>query len=393
MAWIVKIPPSPRHRRIRWQVRYQDGLHERSAGIYPTRPEALAAKHAIERGEPPPTRQEPEPDRATTLFGAYATEVWWPAWSLTRTRSARSVKAKVNAHILPPFGDLPLNQVDADEISRWTRTLAADGLSPSSVRTYRTLLGLILNAAVTDGYLPHAPTLPTPRTDRPARSSQVWLTRTQLHQLADAIEPRYRALVLTAAHTGARWSELVALRWEDFRPDLLLDDGAIAGPGRLKLRRPATSPTGRGHESEEEEARRLIIHRTIALDQQAIDALLTHREQFDGRARARIFTNPHGRRPDQPLSTGSFAGIWQRALLTAGLDQTWPDHGGLRIGDLRHTHAIWLLAQHVPVQAIAKRLGHANPTVTMRMYRHAATLVEDGHLTVQQLGLTPPPSK
>jgi len=211
----------------------------------PTRLEAVAAKHAIERGEPPPTAHEPEPDRATTLFGAYATQVWWPAWNSAHPRSARTVKTKVNARILPVFGDLPLKRLDVERISRWTHTLAADGVSPSSIRTYRALLGLILNAAVTDGYLPHAPTLPTPRTDRPARSSQVWLTRTQLHQLADAIEPRYRALVLTAAHTGARWSELVALRWEDFRPDLPLDDGAIAGPGRLKLRRPAVSPTGR----------------------------------------------------------------------------------------------------------------------------------------------------
>jgi integrase len=392
MAWIVKIPPSPRHRRIRWQVRYQDGSHERSAGIYPTRPEVVAAKHAIERGEPPPTAPEPELDR-TTLFGAYATQVWWPAWSLTHPRSGRSVKAKVNARILPAFGDLPLNQVDADLISRWTHTLAADGLSPTSIRSYRALLGLILNAAVTDGHLPHAPTLPAPPIGRPARSSAVWLTRVQVDRLADAIGPRYRALVLTAVHTGARWSELVAMRWEDFRPDLPLDDGAIAGPGRLKLRRPAIGPTGRKPESEEVEARRLIIHRTIALDQQTIEVLLAHREQFDGRARAHIFTNPRGRRPDQPLSTGSFARTWQPALVTAGLDQAWPDHGGLRVGDLRHTHAVWLLAQHVPVPAIAKRLGHANPLVTVRMYQHAATLVEDGHLTHQQLGLLPSPSQ
>lgn len=77
----------------------------------------MAAKHAIERGEPPPTAPEPELDR-TTLFGTYATQVWWPAWSLTHPRSARSVKAKVNARILPVFGDLPLNQVDGDLIGR-----------------------------------------------------------------------------------------------------------------------------------------------------------------------------------------------------------------------------------------------------------------------------------
>jgi hypothetical protein len=203
MAWIVKIPPSPRHRRIRWQVRYQDGLHERSAGIYHTKPEAVAAKHAIERGEPPPTAA-PQSDRATTLFGAYATQVWWPAWNRTHPRSAGTVKAKVNARILPIFGDLPLNQVDADHVSRWTHSLAADGLSPCSIRTYRALLGLILNAAVTDGYLPYAPTCRRRiSAGRPARSSQVWLTQGQLHRLAEAIEPRYRALVLTAAHTGA----------------------------------------------------------------------------------------------------------------------------------------------------------------------------------------------
>jgi hypothetical protein len=95
MAWIVKIPPSPRYRRVRWQVRYQDGPHERSAGIFPTRPEALTVKHAIERGEPA-AATEPEPGRTTMLFGAYATQVWWPAWSPTRPRSARIIKTKVN---------------------------------------------------------------------------------------------------------------------------------------------------------------------------------------------------------------------------------------------------------------------------------------------------------
>ena len=188
MAWIVKIPPSPRHRRVRWQVRYQDGSHERSAGIYPTRPEALTVKQAIECGEPPPTTPEPEPDRTAMLFGAYATQVWWPAWSLTHPRSVRTVKAKVNARILPVFGDLPLNQVDANRISGWTHALAADGLSPTSIRTYRALLGLILKAAVADGHLPHTPTLPAPPIGRPARSSQVWLTRVQLASL-----PAHRA--------------------------------------------------------------------------------------------------------------------------------------------------------------------------------------------------------
>lgn len=61
------------------------------------------------------------------------------------------------------------NQVDADHIGRWTHTWPPTGSPPSGIRTYRALLGLILNAAVTDGYLPHAPALPSPHIGHPAR--------------------------------------------------------------------------------------------------------------------------------------------------------------------------------------------------------------------------------
>jgi integrase len=65
-----------------------------------------------------------------------------------------------------------------------------------------------------------------------------------------------------------------------------------------------------------------------------------------------------------------------------------PAQQRLRFHDLRHTHAVWLLARQVPIGAIARRLGHANPVVTMRMYLHAATRVHQGQLTTRQLGLT-----
>ena len=35
MAWIVVVPPSPRHPHERYQVCYQQGKRHRSAGIFP----------------------------------------------------------------------------------------------------------------------------------------------------------------------------------------------------------------------------------------------------------------------------------------------------------------------------------------------------------------------
>jgi integrase len=215
----------------------------------------------------------------------------------------------------------------------------------------------------------------------------IWLTRPQVERLADTIDPRYRALVILAAHSGARWTELTTLRWTDVRTNFPLDDGAISGPGRLRIRPP--TPV-----DEEDPARRVQPRprpggRTVALDQHAIDALNAHRDLVDGRARDLVFTSPGGTRgPGGQLSTANFARVWHRALISAGLEQTGPDQQRPRFRDLRHTHAIWLLAQQAPIGAIAKRLGHANPVITMRMYQLAATLVAEDRLTTRSLGLT-----
>ena len=39
--------------------------------------------------------------------------------------------------------------------------------------------------------------------------------------------------------------------------------------------------------------------------------------------------------------------------------------------DLRHIHATTLLIAGVPVHVVAARLGHADPSVTLRVYAHA----------------------
>ena len=48
-------------------------------------------------------------------------------------------------------------------------------------------------------------------------------------------------------------------------------------------------------------------------------------------------------------------------------------HGfrGVRFHDLRHTHASILLANNIDVVAVARRLGHEDPSVTLRICAHA----------------------
>jgi integrase len=391
--------PLPAHPHERYQVRYQDGPHQRSAGIFPTLRRAEAERRALERAghQPLPRPTEPDPAKAQTLFGEYVTTKWWPAWRDQHPASEYSTRKKVEKRILPTFGNIPLRELDPSTIGRWKAAMVAEGLTARTVNTYLSLLGTILNAAVDDDYLARSPLVRKSGAGRtaatrnqPVPRREVWLLREQLDRLAEAIDPRYRALVLVAALTGMRWGELVALRWDDPRFDQPLDDGAVRGPGRLRIARAISDPrrTGRGVEKgPKTEAGK----RVIALDQETIQVFLAHRELVGGGPYDRIFTSPGGSRgPAGTLVHRNFIRIWKRALATAELAHLWPEYGGLHFHDLRHTHATWLIAQRVPMIAVAGRLGHANAVVTMMVYAHVDKLVDRGLLTVDELGLAAP---
>jgi hypothetical protein len=69
MAWIVKLPPTPSHPQTRWQVRYREGSTQRSAGIYPTKAEAVAVKGTVERRDHVAYSDQLSPQPGSMLFG------------------------------------------------------------------------------------------------------------------------------------------------------------------------------------------------------------------------------------------------------------------------------------------------------------------------------------
>jgi integrase len=55
---------------------------------------------------------------------------------------------------------------------------------------------------------------------------------------------------------------------------------------------------------------------------------------------------------------------WTRAMDEAGLPKKVTLHS------LRHTHASTLIASGMDILTISRRLGHANPTITLNIYGH-----------------------
>jgi integrase len=161
----------------------------------------------------------------------------------------------------------------------------------------------------------------------------------------------------------------------------------VAGPGRLRVVRALSDPGNSGHlrvKGPKTDAGK----RTIALDKETVEALVAHRELVGGEGWEYVFTSPGGSNgPRGPLARNNFWRVWNRALRDAKLAHLWPEYGGVHFHDLRHTHATWLLARRVPLIAVANRLGHANPVITMMVYAHVDRLIERGELTAEELGL------
>ncbi len=61
-----------------------------------------------------------------------------------------------------------------------------------------------------------------------------------------------------------------------------------------------------------------------------------------------------------------------------------------RLHDLRHVHATTLLLAGVPVHVVAVRLGHADPSITLRVYTHIISnqLTEAADIFVRAVAAT-----
>ena len=94
----------------------------------------------------------------------------------------------------------------------------------------------------------------------------------------------------------------------------------------------------------------------------AVHALTEHRRRFGNSTEDLIFTASTG----QPIKRGTFrARVWKPSLKRAGLPVA------LRFHDLRHSYATWLVSDGVPVNDVAKIMGHEQTSTTLNRYTHS----------------------
>ena len=271
----------------------------------------------------------------------------------------RVYRTQIEHTIRPALGSIKVQRLGAKDLDDLYRAMKEKGSSPKTVRNHHALLAAALHQAVRWGWVRRnvAEMAKPPRvTQRVVRPPSVDAVR-QLVVAAEERDPRLAPLVMMAALTGMRRGELCALRWSD----LDLDEGQIEVARSVVL-----VPGGLG-----EKTTKTNRTRRVALDEVGLSVLRTHRARVEEWARladeelrpdAFIFS-PYvdGSLPFRPDNVTNF-------FIRVRDELKLPD---VRLHDLRHFTATQLIGAGVDVRTVAGRLGHTDPSMTLRVYSHA----------------------
>jgi integrase len=253
---------------------------------------------------------------------------------------------EANAHLLPAFGDQPLEAITPEAIETWRR-----GLTGLSNRSKNKLLiqmhGVFRRAQIVWGL----PANPLARMEKhPMRASgdiQVFSPEEVWALVRAAASEQDGALFLTAAFTGLRMGELLALRWRDvdfagatIRVRASYAGGALTTPKSGKVRAVPLAP-----------------------DVASALAQLGRREYWLGEDDL-VFAGEAG----SYLDGSALRRRYKTALGVAALRP-------LRFHDLRHTFGTRMIAK-ADIRRVQEWMGHADIQTTMR-YLHYAPHAED----------------
>ena len=151
-----------------------------------------------------------DPHAGKILLREWGT-LWWETTVNLRPSTRSRDNATYRNHIEPTFGAVPIASINHLAVRQWVAKLSASGLAPATVHKAYQVLSKILRAAVDADLLVSSPCdrVPLPRIER---NEMRFLDPDGVARLANAIDPRYRALVLLGAYGGLRSGELFALR-------------------------------------------------------------------------------------------------------------------------------------------------------------------------------------
>jgi integrase len=333
--------------RGRFQARYSHLGEQVSAGTtFAVKADARAWLASIEtdlrRGE------HIDPALGGVQFVSYAEE--WMANRSLRSRTRETYDSQLR-HILETFERVELRSISPTKVRSWHGQLCRSGMSANTAAKVYRLFRTIMSTAVEDGLLRANPVAikgaaVEHMVERPL------LTWDEIRALADAIEPKFRALVWLAATSGLRFGELTGLDRSrvDLEASTIRVDRAL---GFVKGEGAAMGPPKSD-----------AAHRTVVVPAMVRELLREHVGEFcEPGPGTLVFTSTKG----SPLLNRYFAPSWDRAKRAAGVDEL------VRFHDLRHLAGTSAASAGASLREVMARMGHASSDASLRYLKASET--------------------
>lgn len=233
------------------------------------------------------------------------------------------------------LGNLPLNKISRQQIADLHTKLHKEGLAPASADHHVKLLKHLFNLAIDWGVVESNPARRIPLFN-PDNRRENYLDAKQLESLMRVLQTDPNRSVCLIAHlllsSGARVSEALTAKWSQIdRENRVWRIAAVNSKSKRV--------------------------RSVPLNESALDVLaqVGTAGKFE-----HVFINT---KTGKPYTT--IAKVWVRLRKKAGLPQ-------LRLHDLRHSYASFLVNSGRSLYEVQKVLGHSDSKVTER-YAHLST--------------------
>lgn len=279
----------------------------------------------------------------------------WVASRKTRGRELRPTTRQqyrmlLDSFIYPTFGDVPLDEITGDAITKWYDALAP-GKATIKAQAYsllRTILGTAASAKP-NPLIPYNPAhirgagnVKRTHKVRPASLAEIEI-------IVDRLPERYKLMALLAAWCALRFGELTELRRRDIN----------LRTNRVQITRGVTRANG-GFVIGEPKSDAGI--RDVAIPPHLLPVVEEHLKEHTAKGRdALLFPAADG---VSHMAPSTLYKVYYPAREAAGR----PD---LRWHDLRHTGAVLAAQTGATLAELMGRLGHSTPGAAMR-YQHAA---------------------
>jgi integrase len=303
-----------------------------------------------------------EPSKLTVATHVKARIDQWESAGDISARTAQRYRELLNNQIVPHLGAKLLQKLRTLDIEEWHTTLrnsgranGKGGLAPRTIGHAHRVLGKALRDAAKNEVVVKnvVAAQSAPKVDNDemviVRDVPAFIKLLRGHRLF--------VLAMISLFTGMRLGEVLALRWG--RVDL---DRKM-----IEVREALEETTAHGIRFKAPKTK--AGRRDITLPDLLVEMLREFRkEQLE--IRIKLGT---GKIPDDALL---FAGIDGALPSQKRYSKAWSDFAfqikrpDLAFHNLRHTHASQLIDAGVDIVTISKRLGHAKPDITLRIYAH-----------------------